>query len=416
MSESNRSRYGVFTLGLVLWASSAAVVLADIDRTPRIIRPPDDRADFFATTAALQAIGNAVAAQIDASSLTANADGSFTINAGTLAEQFSPFCAGERFGDQPTAASCTATLVGTDVLITAGHCLQDEAGVRTDLTTVYFVFDYTVTQDGTNPASFTADQVYRASEVLGLTLQDANDWAVVRLERAVTGRTPVGVRTSGSIAQGQAIVAIGFGAGLPMKFSDNATVQAIVPNGFEADFDIIGGNSGGPIINPETGLIEGVLSADQAIDDYFQDGDCFRATVCPQDPQCDASFTLLASIMIPEFQAAIQSATGGTTGGGNDGGTDDGGTDDSGTDDGTTDDGTTDDGAVEGDADGDGVEDDFDLCEDSTEGAEVDEDGCEFLEDDGGGAPATGCGAIGMIPMLSILFTLLGASLMRRRQ
>lgn len=406
MSESKRSRNGVFTLGMVLLASSAGVVLAEVDRTPRIIRPPDDRKDYFATTAALQAIGNSVAAQIDANSLSENADGSYTINAGTLAEQYSPFCAGERFGDQPTAASCTATLVGSDVLITAGHCLQDEAGVRTDLDTVYFVFDYAVTQDGTNPASFTADQVYRATEIIGLNVQDANDWAVVRLARAVAGRTPVVVRTSGSIAQGQAVVAIGFGAGLPMKFSDNATVQSIVPDGFEADFDIIGGNSGGPIINPQTGLIEGVLSADQAIDDYFQDGDCFRATVCPQDPQCDGSFTLLASIMIPEFQTAIQTATGGTTGGGDDGGTDDGTTDD-----GTTDDGTTDDGATADDADGDGVEDEFDLCEDSTEGAEVDEDGCEFEEDVV--APATGCGAVGMIPML---FTLLGTGLMRRRQ
>lgn len=401
----------------MLAASNAALVFADVDRTPRIIRPPDDRADFFATTAALQAIGDSVAAQISADALTANGDGTFSINAGTLADQYDPLCAGERFADQPTAASCTATLVSADVLVTAGHCL-DEGGVRTDLGTIYFVFDYAVKQDGVYPTTFSADQVYRASEIVGLANEDgtANDWAVVRLERAVTGRTPVGVRTQGAIDQGQSVVAIGFGAGLPMKFSDNATVQAIVEFGFEADFDIIGGNSGGPIINPDTGLIEAVLSADQAIDDYFQDGDCFRATVCPQDPQCDATNTLLASIMTAEFQAAIQSATGG----GDDGGTDDGGTDDGGTDDGGTDDGGTDDdgtddggddGAIEGDADGDGVEDEFDFCEDSTEGAEVDEDGCEFLEDDG--APVGGCGAIGMIPML---FTMLGVSLMRRRR
>lgn len=373
---------------VVLIAACAPMAQAEVNRTPRIIRPPDDRADYFATTPALQAIGDSVAAQIGTDMLTANADGSFTVAAQTLAEQYSPLCPGERFGDQPTAASCTATLVGSDIVITAGHCL-DENGVRTDLQTIYFVFDYAVKQEGVNPVTFSADQVYRATEVLGLVnvADTANDWAVVRLDRAVTGRTPVGVRSEGVIAQGQSVVAIGFGAGLPIKFSDNATVQAIVDFGFEADFDIIAGNSGGPIVNPETGLVEGVLSSDQGADDIFQDGACFRALVCPQDPQCDASFTLLASVMIPEFQTAIRDAIGGGGAGADD-----------------------DDAAGDDDEDGDGVSDDIDVCGESPEGVEVDDDGCELEELTTGAGPV--CGTIGMIPML---FMLLVTGTARRR-
>lgn len=399
---------------VVVIVGCASIAQADVIRTPRIIRPPDDRVDHFATTPALQVIGDSVAAQITTDMLTAHADGSFTIAAPTLAEQFSPLCDGERFGDQPTAASCTATLVGSDILVTAGHCL-DENGVRTDLSTIYFVFDYAVRQEGVNPATFSADQVYRATEVLGLAnvADTANDWAVVRLDRAVTGRTPVGVRSDGAIAQGQSVVAIGFGAGLPIKFSDNATVQSLVDFGFEADFDIIAGNSGGPIVNPETGLIEAVLSADQGSDDIFQDGACFRSLVCPQDPQCETSFTLLASVMIPEFQAAIRSAIGGGGAGDDDGtddqGSDDGGTDDDGSDDDTTDDDGEDDDSV-ADADDDGVEDESDLCDDTADDAEVDDDGCVLEELTTGAGPV--CGTIGMIPMLFMLLVT-GAS--RRR-
>ncbi len=389
---------------MALLASGASMTLAENDRSPRIIRPPDDRTDFYATTSMLQGIGNSVCAQITTDLLVDNGDGTFTINAGTLGTDFDPLCNGERFSDQPTAASCTATLVGDDILITAGHCL-DDAGTRTDLSTIYFVFDYAVRQQNVNPETFTTDQVFRATEILGLANVDgtANDWAVVKLDRKVTGRTPVTVRSTGAIAEAQSIVAIGFGAGLPMKFSGNATVQAIVEFGFEADLDIIGGNSGGPIIDATTGMIEGVVSADQAIEDYFQDGTCFRAAVCPQDPQCDDSFTLLSSIMTADFQSTIQTAIAGSnTGGGTDGGT---GTDPNGD--------TT-------DADNDGVADEDDLCAATPADAEVDSDGCELddatngNDNSGGttGSPAP-CGVTGFIPFT---FMMLGLTLIRRRR
>jgi len=353
----------IITFGLALLASGAGLSLAEGGLRPRIIRPPDDRKDYFASSTMLQGIGNAVCAFISTDMLTDNSDGTFRINADTLAVSRSPLCAGERFADQPTATNCTATLIAPDILVTAGHCLDDK-GVRTSFDTFYFVFDYAVRQVGVNPSTFTRDQVYRGAEVLGLVNVEntADDWAVVKLDRVVTGRTPVAVRSSGSVVVGQSLVAIGFGAGLPMKFSDNATVQNIVENGFEADFDIIEGNSGGPIVDATTGRLEGVVSSDLAVDDFFKDGACFRATVCPQDPICTAGFTLLASVMIPDFQSAIQSALG-TSGTGNGAGTGDG----SGT--------------------GNGA----------------------------GGATGTTrgiCGAVGMIPLV---FMVMGLTLMRRR-
>ena len=324
-------RLGIMVVGLGLLGSAPGVSLVYGTPRPRIIRPPDDRTDYFASSVMLQGIGDAVCAFISADSITDNGDGTFTINPSTLADQFNPLCDGERFADQPAAANCTATLIAPDILVTAGHCLDDN-GVRTAFDTFYFVFDYAVREAGVNPSTFTTNQVYRGAEILGLVNEadTANDWAVVRLDRAVTGRTPVLVRSSGSVAVGQSLVAIGFGAGLPMKFSGNATVQGIVENGFEADFDIVSGNSGGPIIDATTGMIEGVLSSDQDVEDYHRDGACFRATVCPQDAICMPGFTLLASVMIPEFQSTIQTALGNSGNGGPDDGTDDGATDDGG--------------------------------------------------------------------------------------
>ena len=320
------ARLGIMVVGLGLLGSGPGVSLVESAPRPRIIRPPDDRTDYFASSEMLRGIGDSICAFMAADTLTDNGDGTFTINPGTLADQFDPLCGGERFGDQPTAANCTATLIAPDILVTAGHCL-DENGVRTAFDTFFFVFDYAVRTAGVNPSTFTTNQVYRGAEILGLVnnADTANDWAVVRLDRPVSGRTPVPVRSSGSVVVGQSLVAIGFGAGLPMKISGNATVQGLVENGFEADFDIISGNSGGPIVDATTGMIEGVVSSDLDVEDYHQEGGCFRATVCPEDAICTPGFTTLASVMIPEFQTAIQTAvgTGGTDGdgtGGNGGG------------------------------------------------------------------------------------------------
>lgn len=317
MSEETGSKTCRAGVALALWAMSVGVGLAEAQQRPRILRPPDDRLDYHAASPMLQAIGDSVCAFIENDRIDDNGDGTYTISGGTLADDQNPLCDGERFADQPTASNCTATLIAPDILVTAGHCL-DENGVRTNLDTFYCVFDYAVRQPGENPSEFTTDQVFRGAEVLGLANVEgtADDWAVVRLDRAVPGRTPVPVRSTGSVMVGQSVVAIGFGAGLPMKFSGNATVQAIEQFGFTADFDIIGGNSGGPIVDAATGVIEGVLSSDLDVEDFFQDGGCFRATVCPQDPICEEGFTSLASVMIPEFQSTIQAALESDPGGG----------------------------------------------------------------------------------------------------
>jgi len=343
--------------------------------------------------------------------VTDRGDGTFEVSASTLAEEYAPLCAGERFSDQPTAAFCTGTLVGSDVLVTAGHCL-DNMGQRTSFDDFYFVFDYAISAEGQNPTTFTSDQVYEGAEVLGLVNEEgtANDWAVVRLTRAVTGRTPVAVRTEGTVQAGQDVVAIGFGAGLPMKFSGNATVQAIIPFGFEANLDIVEGNSGGPVVDATTGMIEGVLSNDLAVADYNDNDGCFRATVCPDDPICEDGFTEMCAVTTDAFQAAIASAiqsAGGDTGDdtGDDDMTGDGTGDDTGNGDTTGDDAVTND----NDADANGVDDIDDFCLDTPAGAEVDEDGCEISTD----APAPGpCGALGLLPLPVLLIAL---PLMRRR-
>jgi len=199
---------GVFAAAAVLCSPS----LADDASRPRIIRPPDDRADFFEASAELQQIGRSVGAFVMNTELTDNGDGTFSINADSLDDASGPMCDGERYADQPTAAFCTATLIAPDHLITAGHCVLDAQGDMTALDSFRIVFDYAVLQDGVNPSDLTADQVYSVVEFVdGANVEPSlEDWAVLRLDRAAAGRDAIPIRTSGTLSTGDSVYAIGF--------------------------------------------------------------------------------------------------------------------------------------------------------------------------------------------------------------
>ncbi len=277
---------------------------------PAIVRPPDDRRDYYQVSTELQTIGNSVCALILRTALQDNGDGTFTLNVQTLADQMAEndmmVCESETFRNQPANAECTASLVTSNVVVSAGHCLNEA-----DLATWYFVFDYVMRDANTLPTTFNADQVYTGVEILGHENVEntARDWTLVRLDRAVSGRTPLRVADS-EVTLTQSILTIGFGAGLPMKFSANATVQALQEAGFEADLDIIGGNSGGPVLDAQSFRLVGVINADLAVEDFFQDGDCFRATVCPGDDICEEGFTSICGAKYEPFDARLTEVIG----------------------------------------------------------------------------------------------------------
>lgn len=163
-------------------------------------------------------------------------------------------CADEPYRTQPSSAFCTGFLVGPDLMVTAGHCI-DSRSCRD----VRFVFGFQMRADGTVTASVPADNVYSCSSVIARASTTTDDYAVVRLDRAVVGRTPLAIRRAGTIALGAPVIVGGHPAGLPLKIAGGATVrsnnQAYY---FGANVDTYGGNSGSPVIASD-GTIEGIL-------------------------------------------------------------------------------------------------------------------------------------------------------------
>lgn len=187
-------------------------------------------------------------------------------------------CSDERFAKQNSIGRCSGFLVGDDVLVTAGHCVQG-----LDCSTYSWVFDYDNEEalDNTVPSS----SVYNCKEVLTSVLEPLTkkDYAVVKLDRKVTGRTPLKFRKTGKPSKFEPLTIIGSPSGLLTKVTTNAyVVDNSHPEFFRTNADTFGGNSGSAVLNTQTGLVEGILV--RGAKDYVWDpvAQCRRVNVCDQ--------------------------------------------------------------------------------------------------------------------------------------
>src|SRR5690606_11297122 len=110
---------------------------------------------------------------------------------------------------------------------------------------------------------FDESQVYTGVEIVGQTLNSFDDWMLVRLDRVVTapGALPLEIRRDGFPGVGTPVGMIGHPSGLPMKIAFGSTTvikKDFQSTFFEANLDAYGGNSGSPVFNQTTGIVEGI--------------------------------------------------------------------------------------------------------------------------------------------------------------
>jgi V8-like Glu-specific endopeptidase len=177
-------------------------------------------------------------------------------------------CEKERFSQQVPLGNCTAFLVAPDLVLTAGHCIATKEQCKDNK----FIFGHKL-----GVTSLDQSQVYSCKNIVERKLIDdkyeVKDFALIQLDREVTNRAPLSLRPSGIVKKNSPLVVIGHPLGLPMKISDDARVsrpsyvslfsslRSIMKfkNYFLTNTDTYGGNSGSPVFNEDTGLVEGLL-------------------------------------------------------------------------------------------------------------------------------------------------------------
>ena len=175
----------------------------------------------------------------------------------TFGEAFN-LCPNEPFCDQPVSVGRMSTgfLVKEDVIATAAHCI-DERRFR-DLR---FLFGFKMLNSLEPVTQVPNKNIYHPIELLNKVhnrKSDKSDWALVKLDRKVTGQR-VAALPEKDINCNQSVYVLGHPCGLPLKYAYGGTIQAIEKAYFSADLDIFSGNSGSPAFNSETHEVIGIV-------------------------------------------------------------------------------------------------------------------------------------------------------------
>ena len=168
-------------------------------------------------------------------------------------------CPEEKFSNQPIVSSCTAFLVAPDLIMTAGHCVEDEIDCKKQT----WVVDYDTPKDFIAPhasVTFSKSQTYTCAELVKWSKNTKADYALIRLNRKVLGREPLKLRRKGKTLDEEMLTIIGHPLGIPKVIVDkifirnNSLDEFIVTNA-----DAFTGNSGSPVLGASSGLVEGIL-------------------------------------------------------------------------------------------------------------------------------------------------------------
>ena len=161
-------------------------------------------------------------------------------------------------------SSCTGTLIGPDMVLTAGHCITDASGLNEASGSVCFDFQTNCDRTrpaGYNPRFFKVNKIIR-SKFLGT---GSLDYALLQLKTTVSGITPVPMRADLPAAN-DPVFEVHHPQGMTKKVSAKHTgPQAKISRvenrfGFQylmANTDLTGGSSGSALFDM-TGNIIGI--------------------------------------------------------------------------------------------------------------------------------------------------------------
>jgi hypothetical protein len=240
----------------------------------------DARMDFYdIVDEMVKKNANSVAAICTKDSLIDDCGGFSILRVKNYGKTFK-LCDEEPFHHQPTAAGrmCTGFLVKEDTIATADHFVK--GNIVTDLR---IVFGFKM-EDPYSPVTRVPNaNIYSGVEVTDRVYRkikgSESDWALVKLDRKVVGRSNVTLSRK-RIFSDQPVYVIGYPCGLPLKYAPGAQVREVNKTFFGSHLDIYAGNSGSPVFNSDTHEVIGmVMHGDNR--DFRWTGKCWISVIYP---------------------------------------------------------------------------------------------------------------------------------------
>lgn len=240
-------------LYVISLAVAATMSVGFVNVTPKVIYGEDGRREIYEVEqAAIRDLADSTVALIPIKNILARAGGTFEIKAETFEEEMR-VCPSEPYSQQPAAAMCSGSLVGPDLVATAGHCVNSS-----DCSKYAFVFGYRMNTSTSANMSVAGSDVYSCKEIVAHEYTGKQDYALVRLDRAVIGHRVLPIDTT-PVQPGDEVFVVGHPSGLPTKVTLGGKVRSQESGYFVTNLDTYGGNSGSAVFSAASNAIVGIL-------------------------------------------------------------------------------------------------------------------------------------------------------------
>jgi V8-like Glu-specific endopeptidase len=260
-------------------AVTATMSVGFVNVTPKVIYGEDGRREIYEVeTAVVRDIADSTVALIPTRNILARAGGTFEIRAGTMESEMR-VCPSEPYSQQPAAAMCSGSLVGPDLIATAGHCVSNA-----DCSKYSFVFGYRMNNSSSANMSIGGTDIYTCKEIVAREYTNNQDYALVRLDRAVIGHRVLPV-SSTPVQSGEEVYVVGHPSGLPTKVTLGGKVRSQQKGYFVTNLDTYGGNSGSAVFSAASNEIVGILVRGESdfVSSQENGKSCRKSNVCSED-------------------------------------------------------------------------------------------------------------------------------------
>ncbi len=196
---------------------------------------------------------NSVVCLIDKGKINKNKDGTYTLLPRNLYGKLYNLCPEERYYNQPIISECTGVAIGKNLILTASHCIAEES-----LKNLRFVFNYRMLENNKPNLILKNDEVLIPEKIVSMDTK--LDYAIIKVAGKIPDSRIAKCRQTDKIPDQQSLYVIGTPCGLPMKID---TSGVVLKNSdtyyFYAAIDAFEGNSGSPVFNRDTHMVEGIL-------------------------------------------------------------------------------------------------------------------------------------------------------------
>jgi V8-like Glu-specific endopeptidase len=269
------------------------MVLISLERTEanvEVIYGVDNRKDVYQEKNSLyKKLAASTAGMVDRSLIVKSSKANFyhLKDVQTLEEK-SNVCPTEAFSHQPIVATCSGFLVAPDILITAGHCYKTFTTPEIGCKSFAWIFGLQMNSSSDDPTkNIPINNIYLCQKIISSKLTPIKDFTVIKLDRPVEGRSPLTYRTTGTISNTQSLVVIGHSSLLPTKIADGGKItHNSDPTRFSTNLDTFQGNSGSPVFDAKSGVVEGILiegKTDYILSKKSNPNSCLVVNVCDED-------------------------------------------------------------------------------------------------------------------------------------